>query len=129
MKVQVIWENGVFRPTLPLALKHPVITIQIPDEEVIAQRTEAIPPARPLPPEAEAYARALEERLDRIRHAPLPDDADLQPLTQKQRERLRIHHMSPLTPIPIIYEGMVLEDAFRADLHCVAPLRLCARNP
>jgi hypothetical protein len=31
--------------------------------------------------------------------------------------------------IPIIYEGMVLEDAFRADLHCFAPLRLCARNP
>ena len=88
MNVQVIWENGVFRPTLPLALKHPAITIQIPDEEVIAHRIEAVPAAHPLPPEAEAYARALEERLDRIRSAPLPDDANLPPLTQKQLERM-----------------------------------------
>ena len=88
MNIQVIWENGVFRPTLPLTLKHPVITIQIPDEAVIAHRIEAVPSARPLPPEAEAYARALEERLDRIRNAPLPDDANLPPLTQKQLERM-----------------------------------------
>lgn len=88
MNVQVIWENGVFRPTLPLVLKHPVITIQIPDEEVIGQRIEAVPSARPLPPEAEAYARALEERLERIRNAPFPDDADLPPLTEKQLERM-----------------------------------------
>lgn len=88
MQVQAIWENGVLRPMLPLILKHPVITIQIPDEEVIAHPMEAVPPARSLPPEAEAYARALVERLDRIRHMPLPDDADLPPLTQKQEERM-----------------------------------------
>ena len=87
MTVQAIWENGVFRPTLPLTPKHPVITIQVPDEEVIAHPMEAAPPARPLPPEAEAYARAMEERLDRIRNAPWPDGADLPPLTQKQLER------------------------------------------
>lgn len=88
MNVQVIWENGVLRPTLPLTLKHPVITIQIPDEEVIAHPMAAVPPAHSLPPEAEAYAQALAERLDWIRNAPFPDDAGLPPLTQKQRERM-----------------------------------------
>ncbi len=88
MNIQVIWENGVFRPAMPLNLKHQVMTIQVPDEEVIANPMEAVQPAYRLPPGADVYARAMQERLDRIRNAPWPDEAELPPLTQKQRDRM-----------------------------------------
>ena len=92
MKIQAIFENGVFRPVQPLVLKHSVVTIQVPDEEIantVPHASEEV--ARPtysLPPEAAAYSEQLKERLDRIRNAPLPDDASLPPLTQKQIERI-----------------------------------------
>lgn len=34
MNIQAIWENGVFRPTAPLALRHRLVTLQVPDEEI-----------------------------------------------------------------------------------------------
>ncbi|MFZ1640561.1 MAG: hypothetical protein WAV07_03815 [Candidatus Contendobacter sp.] len=34
MQVQAIWENGVFRPTAPLTLKHRVVNLQVPDEAI-----------------------------------------------------------------------------------------------
>lgn len=33
-------------------------------------------------------AKAMEEKLDRVRNAPLPADEDLPPLTQKQSDRM-----------------------------------------
>jgi hypothetical protein len=96
MNVQTIWENGVFRPLEPLAIKHAFVTIQVPDEEVAANTSvvqEAHQATYLLPPEVEALAKAMEERLDRIRNAPLPDDADLPPLSQKQLDRIEAFAM------------------------------------
>lgn len=42
-----------------------------------------------LPPEAEALAIAMQSRLDSIRDAPLPGDADLPRLSQRQLDRIR----------------------------------------
>jgi predicted DNA-binding antitoxin AbrB/MazE fold protein len=37
MNVQTIWENGVFRPIVPILIKHTRVTTQVPDEEVAGQ--------------------------------------------------------------------------------------------
>jgi len=34
MNIQVIWENGVFRPIQPISVKHATLTIVVPDEEI-----------------------------------------------------------------------------------------------
>lgn len=41
-----------------------------------------------LPPEVEALALAMQSRLDFIRYAPLPGDADLPLLSRKQLDRI-----------------------------------------
>jgi hypothetical protein len=92
MNIQTIWENGAFRPLVPLAIKHAFVTIQVPDDEVadnlLVTQEAGSRPTYSLPPEVVELAKAMEERLDRIRNAPLPDDTDLPPLSQKQLDRI-----------------------------------------
>jgi predicted DNA-binding antitoxin AbrB/MazE fold protein len=83
MNVQAIWENGVLRPLQPLYLKHPLITIQVPDEEV-----EFPANTYDLPPEVIERAKAMLARMEAIRNAPLPPDDELPELTEKQLERI-----------------------------------------
>ncbi len=43
MRIQAKWENGAFHPVQPLAIKHALVTIDVPDseiEEISAQRQE-----------------------------------------------------------------------------------------
>lgn len=91
MNIQAIWDGEVLRPTQPLKLKHDLVTIQVPDEEI---STSAPAPSASqeqsymLPPEVLARAQALRKRLDAIRNAPLPPDEELPALTQKHLERI-----------------------------------------
>jgi len=43
MNIQAIWENGVFRPLQPIAIKHARLTIVVPDEEIEALTAENVP--------------------------------------------------------------------------------------
>jgi hypothetical protein len=91
MNIQAIWEDGVLRPTQPLTLKHDLVTIQVPDEEIAANELEpTVLREKPyvLPPEAIAIADRMTAEFERIRNAPLPPDEDLPPVTQKQLDRI-----------------------------------------
>lgn len=90
MQVEAIYDQGRLEFISPIRLKQGRIhlVVQIPDEEII---TETLPQSKPtyeLPPEVLALALAMEEKLDRVRNAPLPADEDLPPLTPKQLERM-----------------------------------------
>lgn len=43
MNIQVIWENGVFRPLQPITIKHEKLTIVVPDEEIETVEAEKLP--------------------------------------------------------------------------------------
>jgi predicted DNA-binding antitoxin AbrB/MazE fold protein len=43
MNIQAIWENGVFRPIVPLTVKHTKLTIVVPDDEILVVETEMLP--------------------------------------------------------------------------------------
>jgi predicted DNA-binding antitoxin AbrB/MazE fold protein len=44
MNIQAIWENGVFRPLQPIAVRHTILTIIVADEEILfAQPDKPIP--------------------------------------------------------------------------------------
>jgi predicted DNA-binding antitoxin AbrB/MazE fold protein len=91
MNVQAVWSNGVFRPIEPLKIKHAVITIQVPDEEIAENETEPAALRQEscaLPPEARAIADRMTAELDLIRNAPFPLDEEILPLSQKQLERI-----------------------------------------
>jgi hypothetical protein len=63
-----------------------LVIIAVPDEEIVAN--EPGHQNYSLPPEVETMAREMQERLAKIRNAPLPNDEDLPPLTQKQLDRI-----------------------------------------
>lgn len=114
MKVLATVENGKLIPKRPLRFSRQTLEIEIPDDAVDqvndaanhkvldsdaeagddSQRLAPVsshkspPTAYTLPPEAEADAADLLARLDRIRNALLPEDAELPPLSQKQLDRL-----------------------------------------
>ncbi len=85
MNIEAIYDHGKLSFLTPVRLKHETlrVTITVPDDEVEVQDD-----AYTLPPEVLAMAKAMEEKLDRIRNAPLPVDEDLPPLTQKQLDRM-----------------------------------------
>lgn len=71
--------------------KHFKVTIYMPDIEVAASAsaaTASVVKHYALPPEVEALANAMQSRMDSMRNAPLPGDADLPPLSQKQLDRI-----------------------------------------
>ncbi|MBI5017684.1 MAG: antitoxin family protein [Deltaproteobacteria bacterium] len=84
MQVQARWEDGVLRPLTPLNLRHAVVTIEVPDDEVAGPSQLAYE----LSPEAQVIAKAMTAELDEIRAAPLPPDEELPPLSTKQQERM-----------------------------------------
>lgn len=79
MNVQAIWENGVFRPLQLISIKHSILTIVVPDEEVEVAASHYV-----LPKELSAQAQAMLAKMDAIRNAPLPPDEELPELTEKQ---------------------------------------------
>ncbi len=89
MQVQAIWENGVFRPTAPLTLKHRVVTIQIHDDEVLMEGGEfvaAIPPgeALDLPEPVRLRIAARRARRETLLHGPAECPEEDRPPTDKQ---------------------------------------------
>lgn len=79
MNVQAIWENGVFRPLQPISIKHAILTIVVPDEEVEVAASHYV-----LPKELSEQAQAMLAKMDAIRNTPLPPDEELPELTEKQ---------------------------------------------
>lgn len=80
MQVEAIYDHGQLSFVAPLKLRRqPLrVIVEIPESAIDAPpATEAL----------DAYAADLVARLDAIRHAPLPPDADQPPLTAKQIER------------------------------------------
>ncbi|MFZ1641285.1 MAG: hypothetical protein WAV07_07550 [Candidatus Contendobacter sp.] len=100
MNVQAVWENGVFRPTLPLTLKQRSVTLQVPDEAIAsAERLEGIGVSdtewADQPPSSldtllgehpdDPWLKTLKETEERI--LAIPED-QLPELTAKQMERI-----------------------------------------
>lgn len=83
MNIQVIWENGALQPIQPLRLRHPMVTIQVPDEE--SATASAL---NSLPSEVLTIAAEMRKRLDAIRHATLPPDHQLSAISEKTIERM-----------------------------------------
>ncbi|HBA67479.1 MAG TPA: hypothetical protein DCZ48_15160 [Methylococcaceae bacterium] len=85
MNIEAIYDHGKLSFVTPIRLKHGKVRVivTVPDDEVEVQDD-----AYTLPPEVLAMAKAMEEKLDRIRNAPPPADEDLPPLTQKQLDRI-----------------------------------------
>lgn len=85
MDIEAIYDHGKLLFVTPIRLKHGKVRVivTVPDDEVEVQDD-----AYTLPPEVLAMAKAMEEKLDRIRNAPPPADEDLPPLTQKQLDRI-----------------------------------------
>ena len=86
MRVEALYDHGRLEFTRPLQLKHECLRliVEVPDEALVTP----MPATYNLPPEVLAQAQALRDRLDAIRHAPLPPDDELPELTAKQRERI-----------------------------------------
>lgn len=81
MQVEAIYDHGRLSFVSPVKLRHqrlPVV-VEIPESEIDDQPVVE----EQLDPEV----TALVARLDAIRNAPLPPDADLPPVTPKQIER------------------------------------------
>ena len=85
MQVQAIYNQGRIEFVQPLRLKHDHIRllVTVPDEEV---ETQANP--YNLPPEVLQRAAEMRKRLDAVRHAPLPPDDQLPPISAKTLERI-----------------------------------------
>ncbi len=88
MEIEAIYNNGRLELPEHIRLKHQRVKVRlsIPDQEVETESSVAAT-APEAASEAADYAAALEARLQRIRKAPLPDDADLPPVTDKQQQR------------------------------------------
>ena len=103
MKIQVIHENGVLRPTRPLRLKRKLVTIEIPDEVILdevildeAPGTEQLDVYKKynLPPEVKAMAEEMQARLAAVAEKvmSMPED-QLPEVTERQLERIEAFKM------------------------------------
>lgn len=86
MRVEALYDHGRLEFIRPLPLRHECLKliVEVPDEALVTP----MPATYNLPPEVLAQAQAMRDRLDAIRHAPLPPDNELPELTAKQRERI-----------------------------------------
>ncbi|MGF1546420.1 MAG: hypothetical protein ACFCUG_03730 [Thiotrichales bacterium] len=89
MQIEAIYDQGKLEFVSPIKLKLGRIRllVQIADADVIAEPSPSNKPSYELPAEVRALALEMEAKLDRVRHAPLPDEKDL-PLSQKKLERI-----------------------------------------
>ena len=80
MQVEAIYDHGQLSFMSPLKLRRQrlCVVVEIPESEIDSQ---------PDMEDLDAYAADLVARLDAIRNAPVPPDADQPPLTPKQIER------------------------------------------
>jgi len=85
MQLEAIYDHGQLKFAQPVTLKHDYLRliVNVPNEEIF-------PSGNPYSLSAEVIERArdMRERLDAIRNAPLPPDAELPELTEKQLERI-----------------------------------------
>lgn len=84
MRLEAIYDNGRLRFLSPVrfARERFRVAVEIPDQELLhpsVLETEL--------EELDEYTREMLAQLDAIRDAPLPPDADLPPLSEKQIER------------------------------------------
>nr|VFK80663.1 MAG: hypothetical protein BECKSD772D_GA0070982_11387 [Candidatus Kentron sp. SD] len=95
MQVGAIYDHGRLKFTQSLQLKRQYLRliVEVPDTEIIEMPNEAsnTPTAifPNLSPEVIALAQTLRNRLDAVRHAPLPPDDELPEFTEKQLDRIR----------------------------------------
>jgi len=84
MEVEAIYENGKLEFVQPLRLKHARVrlVVTVPDHEV------ELPAHAGVSEEVALRARAMRERLDAIRNAPVPTDDQLPEPTQERLERI-----------------------------------------
>ncbi|MCF7979354.1 MAG: hypothetical protein K9L82_15350 [Chromatiaceae bacterium] len=87
MHIDAIYDQGRLEFQRPVTLKHQRLSVrvEIPDQEILDAQAPSLPT---LPPEIVAQARAMRERLDAIRTAPLPPSDQLPALNAKQQQRL-----------------------------------------
>lgn len=93
MQVEAIYDNGRIELSSTLRFAHNRfrVIVEVPESEIIVGPIvdEArLKPDYVLPPEVQALANQMSERLDRIRNAALPHDDQLSELTPKQLERI-----------------------------------------
>ena len=95
MQLEAIYDNGRLEFVPPIRLRHSRVRVivQVPDTELMDGSTDPHSDSGDarqfvLPPEIQAVADKMGADLDRIRNAPIPPDAQLPPLTPKQRERI-----------------------------------------
>lgn len=95
MKVQVIWENGVFRPTQRLNFRQSMMIIEVPDGEIGMNNDEAdIPVISPqdIPIEVLALSRQMLAERDAIIKQPFQNTPES--IATEDRERLtRAFHL------------------------------------
>jgi hypothetical protein len=85
MQLEAIYEHGQLKFAQPVTFKHDYLRliVHVPDEEIVSGDNPYN-----LPSDVIERARVMRERLDAIRNAPLPPDAELPELTEKQLERM-----------------------------------------
>jgi hypothetical protein len=85
MHVEAIYRQGQLELITPVRLREgPLrVVVEVPDEAVVTD-----PRPWNLPSEVIALAKASRERLDTLRHAPLPRDEDLPEISDDQAQRL-----------------------------------------
>jgi hypothetical protein len=90
MQVEAFYDQGQLAFISPVKLRQGRIrlVIQIPDEAIIDEALANGKPGYQLPPEVLALALAMEERLERVRDTPLPDNENLPPLSEKKLARI-----------------------------------------
>lgn len=84
MQVEAIYENGKLEFVQPLRLKHErvMLVVTVPDHEV------ELPAHAGVSEGVVQRARAMREKLDAIRNAPLPTDDQLPEPTLERLERI-----------------------------------------
>ncbi|MDO8811301.1 MAG: hypothetical protein Q7J38_04645 [Gallionella sp.] len=93
MNIQTIWENGMFRPLVPISIKHSRVMIQVPDEEIVEIEDEGESAIRPvntegIPEEVLKMAAEMAAQRDEILSQPYNVGDDMT-LTEEQEQRSR----------------------------------------
>lgn len=90
MYIQAIWENGVFRPVVPISIKHTRLTIVVPDEEIASKESETLPTydLNDFPIEVREEVARLKAISDAILTLPFPENlSEVDSEEQEQRTR------------------------------------------
>lgn len=88
MRIEATYSDGKLEFDRPIRFRHARVRlrVEIPD-------TEVLPPDNEPGSDLDEYTLDMQRRLEAIRNAPLPPDADLPPLSDKQIERYEAFKM------------------------------------